>query len=50
MEAFLEGIHPDTTVERKSEIQQQLLAYWQLDTYAMVRLWQVFAGRNDLRL
>lgn len=50
MEAFLEGIHPDTTVERKSEIKQQLLAYCQLDTYAMVRLWQVFAGRNDLRL
>jgi hypothetical protein len=50
MEAFLEGIHPDTSIERKSEIEQQLLAYCKLDTYAMVRLWQVFAGRTDLRL
>lgn len=50
MDAFLEGIHADTKTERKSEIHQQLLAYCQLDTYAMVRLWQVFAGRNDLRL
>lgn len=50
MEAFLEGIHPDTSAERKAEIEQQLLAYCKLDTYAMVRLWQVFAGRTDLRL
>ncbi len=50
MEAFLEGIHPDTSAERKAQIGQQLLAYCKLDTYAMVRLWQVFAGRTDLRL
>lgn len=50
MDAFLEGIHPETSGERKAEIQQQLLAYCCLDTYAMVRLWQVFAGRNELRL
>jgi hypothetical protein len=50
MEAFLEGIHSDTSAERKAEIEQQLLAYCKLDTYAMVRLWQVFAGRTDLRL
>jgi hypothetical protein len=50
MEAFLEAIHPDTRAERKAEIEQQLLAYCQLDTYAMVRLWQVFAGRTELRL
>ena len=50
MDAFLEGIHPDTTVDRKAQIHQQLLAYCQLDTYAMVRLWQVFAGRTDMRL
>lgn len=50
MDAFLEGIHPSTSAERKAEIEQQLLAYCCLDTYAMVRLWQVFAGRNDLRL
>ncbi len=50
MEAFLEAIHPDTQAERKSQIEQQLLAYCKLDTYAMVRLWQVFAGRTELKL
>lgn len=50
MEAFLEAIHPDTLTERKARIERQLLAYCALDTYAMVRLWQVFAGRTDLKL
>jgi len=50
MEAFLEAIHPDTHAERKNQIEQQLLVYCKLDTYAMVRLWQVFAGRTDLKL
>lgn len=50
MEAFLEAIHPDTQAGRKSQIEQQLLAYCKLDTYAMVRLWQVFAGRTELKL
>jgi len=50
MDAFLEGIHPNTCAERKAQIEQQLLEYCKLDTYAMVRLWQVFAGRTDLRL
>jgi hypothetical protein len=50
MDAFLEAIHPDTLLERKCQIEQQLLTYCKLDTYAMVRLWQVFAGRADLKL
>lgn len=50
MEAFMEAIHPDTGTARKNQIEQQLLAYCKLDTYAMVRLWQVFAGRTDLKL
>ena len=50
MEAFLEAIHPDTNPERKNQIEQQLLAYCKLDTYAMVRLWQVFSDRTDLEL
>ena len=45
MEAFAEAIRPGTTVERKSEIEQQLLAYCRLDTLAMVRLWELFTGR-----
>lgn len=50
MEAFLEAIHPSTTQERKNDIERQLLSYCKLDTYAMVRLWQVFAGRMELKL
>ncbi|MEO6292884.1 MAG: DUF2779 domain-containing protein [Burkholderiaceae bacterium] len=50
MEAFMEAIHPNTNPERKKQIEQQLFAYCKLDTYAMVRLWQVFAGRTDLKL
>jgi hypothetical protein len=50
MDAYLEAIHPSTSPERKAHIEQQLLAYCRLDTYAMVRLWQVFAGRTDLKL
>ena len=50
MEAYVEAIHPDTSAERKNQIEQQLLTYCELDTYATVRLWQVFAGRTDLTL
>jgi hypothetical protein len=50
MDAFLEAIQPDVAAGRKKEIETQLLAYCKLDTYAMVRLWQVFSGRSDLRL
>ena len=50
MEAFLEAIHSDTNAQRKNQIEQQLLAYCKLDTYAMVRQWQVFSGRTELRL
>ena len=50
MDGFMEAIHPETTGDRKDQIEQQLLAYCKLDTYAMVRLWQVFAGRADLKL
>ncbi len=45
-QAFLEAMAPQTTAERKSEIEQQLLAYCQLDTLAMVRLWQFFSGTD----
>ena len=50
MDAFKEAIHPSTEPQRKKQIERQLLDYCQLDTYAMVRLWQVFAGRTDLTL
>lgn len=50
MDAYLEAIHPGTKPERKDKIEQQLISYCGLDTFAMVRLWQLLAGRNDLKL
>ncbi len=44
MDAFLEALSPQTSKMRRTEIEQQLLAYCALDTYAMVRLWSVFTG------
>lgn len=46
MEAYGEAIQPGTNEERKSEIERQLLAYCQLDTFAMVRLWQFFRSEK----
>ncbi len=48
--AYMEAIQPQTAPERRAQIEQQLLAYCGLDTYAMVRLWQIFASRSDLNL
>ncbi len=50
MSAYLEAIHPATTPERKAIIHRQLLNYCKLDTYAMVKMWQVFANRYDLAI
>ena len=50
MEVYHEAIHTDTRAERKAQIEEQLLVYCKLDTYALVRLWQVFARRTDLKL
>ncbi|MDA8383151.1 MAG: DUF2779 domain-containing protein, partial [Betaproteobacteria bacterium] len=49
-EAFLEAIAPQTSDETRETLRAQLLTYCGLDTYAMVRLWQVFAGRTDWSL
>ncbi|MCE9519714.1 MAG: DUF2779 domain-containing protein [Verrucomicrobia bacterium] len=46
-EVFREAIQDETSAERKREIEQQLLAYCRLDTFAMVRLWQFFSGRDE---
>ena len=50
MTAYGEAIRPATTPERKAEIERQLLAYCRLDTFAMVRLWQFFNGRDEAAL
>ena len=47
--AYMEAIAPATAPERKEQIERQLVEYCQLDTFAMVRLWQLFSGRNDMR-
>jgi hypothetical protein len=44
MGAFMEALEPSTSKARKAEIEQQLLAYCALDTYAMVRLWSIFSN------
>jgi hypothetical protein len=46
MAAYLEAILPRTCSERKGDIRNQLLTYCKLDSYAMVRLWQVLSGRD----
>jgi hypothetical protein len=48
MSAYQEAISPDTAETRKAEIREELLAYCGLDSYALVRLWQFFADRQDL--
>lgn len=44
MEAFREAIQLETSADRRSEIEEQLLAYCALDTYAMVKIWAKFTG------
>lgn len=48
--AYIKAIDPFPIPEEVAPIEAQLRRYCQLDTYAMVRLWQVFAGRRDLEI
>lgn len=50
MEAYLEALAGSTSLTRKEVIRAQLFEYCKRDTYAMVRIWQMFAGRQDLAL
>lgn len=43
-QAYLEAIDPATTIERRQEIQTQLVSYCALDTLAMVKIWSKFSG------
>jgi len=43
--AYLTAIDPKTSHAEKATIERQLREYCALDTYAMVRMWQVLAGR-----
>ncbi len=42
--AYREAIAPETTTERRAQIERELLAYCHLDTLALVRVWEVFRG------
>lgn len=44
--AYLEAIHPETTPDRKAALREALRAYCRLDTLAMVRLVEFFAGAS----
>jgi hypothetical protein len=44
LDAYREAVAPGTAPERKAELERQLLAYCELDTLAMVRLWERFRG------
>lgn len=48
MEAFSEAISAEITLERKAEIEVQLLAYCRMDTFALVRLWAFFSGNAPM--
>lgn len=45
-QAYLEAAHNKTTPERREEIRQQLLAYCQLDTLALVKIWEIFSRKS----
>jgi len=45
MAAYAEAVSPGADQTRRDQIRRQLLAYCRLDTFAMVRLWQVLSGR-----
>ena len=49
-EAFLEAIHAETSHEQKETLHRQLVAYCELDTYAMVKLWQIFSNVGEVSL
>ncbi len=46
MDAYLEAIDPETLPERKQTIERELLAYCQLDTEALIDVWNIFTGRQ----
>lgn len=48
IEAYCEAIDSSTSAERKAEIKDQLLKYCELDTLAMVRIWEAFSGLRPL--
>jgi hypothetical protein len=48
MEAYGEAISPSTSAGRKEQIEREVKAYCALDTEAMIRIWEVFGGRQKI--
>lgn len=48
-QAYIEAIDPDTVAQRRDEIRRQLLDYCELDTLALVRMWDVFRRSSGFR-
>jgi hypothetical protein len=46
MAAYLEAISPETSPERKTQIDRELRDYCALDTKAMIAIWQFFSGET----
>lgn len=44
MDAYIEALAPETRTERRTEIERQLLAYCERDTFALVMIWATFTG------
>ena len=44
----MEAVASETTADRRQRLAAQLWRYCRLDTFAMVRLWAHFSGRQDL--
>ena len=44
MDAYAEALASTTLLDRRAEIERQLIAYCALDTLALVRLWAIFSG------
>jgi hypothetical protein len=45
--AYLEAVATGTSVARRKELDERLWNYCRLDTFAMVRLWAFFTGRDN---
>jgi hypothetical protein len=47
VEAYLEAVSAETSSERRDKIRKELLDYCELDTLALVRIWEKFKERDD---
>ena len=48
MQAYVEATAEGVAEARREQLREQLRAYCALDTLAMVKIWEVFGGREVL--